>query len=124
MTCAGDKSATCGGSWALSLFVTGPASSILAALPTASNSTGAPAGWAAAGCRADNVGHQRTLTADSFTSDAMTVAMCVAHCAVRGHTLAGVEYARECYCGDAFVNGGGDDVWRPGGAHGAREAGQ
>ena len=41
MACAGDKSATCGGSWALSLFVTGPASSILAALPTASNLGGA-----------------------------------------------------------------------------------
>ena len=37
----------------------------------------------------------------------MTLAGCVAHCAARGHTIAGLEYARECYCGGAFVNGGG-----------------
>ena len=37
----------------------------------------------------------------------MTAAACIAHCDAQGQTLAGVEYARECYCGSAFVNGGG-----------------
>ena len=32
---------------------------------------------------------------------------CIAHCDALGQPLAGLEYARECYCGSAFVNGGG-----------------
>ena len=107
MSCAGAASETCGGSWALSLYTTGASTGIVSALP--SNSTSIPAGWTASGCRQDLVDHERTLTVDAFTSDAMTLAMCVEHCAVRGHTIAGVEYARECYCGSAFANGGGAD---------------
>ncbi len=72
-----------------------------------SNSTASlPAGWTAVGCRKDNVAG-RALNVDAFTSESMTIGTCVAHCATRGHTVAGVEYARECYCGSAFVNGGG-----------------
>ncbi|PIL30120.1 hypothetical protein GSI_07738 [Ganoderma sinense ZZ0214-1] len=75
--------------------------------PSNSNSTASvPAGWTAVGCRKDNVAG-RALNVDAFTSEAMTPAACVAHCAALGHTLAGLEYARECYCGSAFVNGGG-----------------
>ncbi|KAM5541687.1 hypothetical protein V8D89_004668 [Ganoderma adspersum] len=120
MACAGDKASTCGGSWALNTFSkaasvrvvsSSVAASTSAAPPSAtaapSNATASlPAGWAAAGCRKDNVGG-RTLNVDAFTSEAMTAETCVAHCAARGHTLAGVEYARECYCGSSFVNGGG-----------------
>ena len=105
MSCAGAASETCGGSWALSLYTTGASTGIVSALP--SNSTSIPAGWTASGCRQDLVDHERTLTVDAFTSDAMTLAMCDEHCAVRGHTIAGVEHARECYCGSAFANGGG-----------------
>ncbi|KAI0765890.1 hypothetical protein BD413DRAFT_637146 [Trametes elegans] len=77
-------------------------------VPSGSNSTaapGLPSGWSAAGCAADVPA--RTLNVDAFTSEQMTVGACVAHCAALGHTLAGLEYARECYCGRAFVNGGG-----------------
>ena len=49
----------------------------------------------------------RTLNVDAFTSDAMTIDACIAHCDALGQPLAGLEYARECYCGSAFVNGGG-----------------
>ena len=49
----------------------------------------------------------RTLNVDAFTSDAMTIDACIAHCDALGQPLAGLEYARECYCGAAFVNGGG-----------------
>ncbi|KAI1789216.1 WSC-domain-containing protein [Ganoderma leucocontextum] len=65
-----------------------------------------PDGWSYIGCRQDDVSG-RTLDVDAFTSDNMTIAGCIAHCASLGHPIAGVEYARECYCGSAFVNGGG-----------------
>ena len=107
MACVGDKTTTCGGSWALSLFATGAGT---AAAPPAMNSTAAISGFTAAGCRADLVGGKRTLNVDAFTSATMTLAACVAHCDARGHALAGVEYSRECYCGDAFANGGGAPI--------------
>lgn len=48
----------------------------------------------------------------SFTSSTMTVDSCVAACANRDYALAGVEYANECYCGNAFAGGstGGGSV--------------
>ncbi|RPD60379.1 WSC-domain-containing protein [Lentinus tigrinus ALCF2SS1-7] len=102
MACAGDKTATCGDNWALNAFKT---TNVAISLP--SNSTaGLPSGWTALGCRKDNVSG-RTLNVDAFTSNNMTIATCVAHCAALGHPMAGLEYARECYCGSAFVNGGG-----------------
>ncbi|TBU27996.1 WSC-domain-containing protein [Dichomitus squalens] len=125
IACAGDKTSTCGGGWALNAFkfnqvnvalpsVSAPASSSAsAAKPSASvsvpsNSTASlPSGWTAIGCRKDNV-KGRALNVDAFTSvSTMTVESCVAHCDSLGHTLAGLEYARECYCGAAFTNGGG-----------------
>ena len=105
MACVGDKTTTCGGSWALSLFATGAGT---AAAPPAMNSTAAISGFTAAGCRADLVGGKRTLNVDAYTSvQNMTVDACIAHCDALGHTMAGLEYARECYCGSSFVNGGG-----------------
>ena len=120
MACAGDKTAMCGGNWALTAFkvnninIALPSSSSVvssaAAAPTASapsNSTaGLPSGWTALGCRKDNV-NGRALNVDAYTSESMTIASCIAHCAERGHSMAGLEYARECYCGSTFVNGGG-----------------
>ena len=49
----------------------------------------------------------RTLNVGAITSDTMTVNDCVAHCDSLDLTLAGLEFARECYCGSSFVNGGG-----------------
>ena len=65
-----------------------------------------PSGWSSLGCRQDNVSG-RTLNLDAFTSETMTIDGCIAHCDAAGLPLAGLEYARECYCGSAFVNDGG-----------------
>ncbi|KAL5633213.1 hypothetical protein ACGC1H_003644 [Rhizoctonia solani] len=68
-----------------------------------------PSGWAYRSCiREPSSG--RTLTGYSFTSSSMTVDMCVSACATRGYSLAGAEYANECYCGNSFsgtATGGG-----------------
>ncbi|CAL1698953.1 unnamed protein product [Somion occarium] len=77
-------------------------SSAAAAPPVA---TGIPAGWASAGCVSDN-GH-RTLNARAMTSDSLTVAQCLNYCTKEGFSIAGIEYGRECYCGNSFKNDGG-----------------
>lgn len=59
--------------------------------------------WAYAGCAVDDYFH-RTLTGPSTSSDSMTVKTCVDFCDSSGHALAGLEYARECYCGDEYSN--------------------
>ncbi|KAK4969922.1 hypothetical protein LTR66_011603 [Elasticomyces elasticus] len=47
----------------------------------------------------------RTINAKTFANDSMTVEACGAFCA--GFTYMGVEYARECYCGNAMRAGSG-----------------
>ncbi|ELU43602.1 copper radical oxidase [Rhizoctonia solani AG-1 IA] len=68
-----------------------------------------PSGWTYKSCvREPSSG--RTLTGYSFTSSSMTVDLCVSACATRGYSLAGAEYANECYCGNSFAGaatGGG-----------------
>ncbi|KAG8752026.1 hypothetical protein FRC14_007434 [Serendipita sp. 396] len=98
MACAGDAAQTCGGPNAISIYVkdnfaytNGPAS------PLASyNEFENPR------CFRDYVG-QRIFTAGPSTgipADQMTVQKCIDGCAAAGFTAAGLEYARECYCGN------------------------
>ncbi|KAI0823488.1 WSC-domain-containing protein [Trametes gibbosa] len=88
--------------------------SVAKPVPTAagpSNSTNVadlPAGWTAVGCASDVP--QRALNVDAFTSERMTIEACVTHCSMLGHSIAGLEYSRECYCGAEFVNGGGQPL--------------
>lgn len=36
----------------------------------------------------------------------MTVELCQAACKAAGYVVVGLEYSQECWCGNAFVNGG------------------
>ncbi|WWC68300.1 uncharacterized protein I206_102224 [Kwoniella pini CBS 10737] len=45
----------------------------------------------------------RALADKTFASDNMTIEACASTCA--GYTYFGVEYARECYCGNTFQTG-------------------
>lgn len=50
------------------------------------------------------------LAGYSFTSNSMTVDLCVSTCVSHGFSIAGVEFGSECYCGNSFVgqsSGGG-----------------
>jgi hypothetical protein len=58
-------------------------------------------GWAYAGCATDDY-FTRTLTGASTSSDNMTVRTCADFCESKGFVLAGLEYARECYCGNDY----------------------
>ncbi|KAB5591986.1 fungistatic metabolite [Ceratobasidium theobromae] len=67
-----------------------------------------PQGWAYKYCAREADG--RTLTGYSFTSNSMTVDLCVSTCVSHGFSIAGVEFGSECYCGNSFVgqsSGGG-----------------
>ncbi|KAM5543664.1 hypothetical protein V8D89_002915 [Ganoderma adspersum] len=57
-----------------------------------------PGGWSAIECCVDDV-PARTLNAYAFTNDKMSIG----HCALLGHPIADVEYARECYRGGAVI---------------------
>jgi len=119
MTCSdGNK---CGGTWAISLFkkttpaapaapiATAPASTVPAPSSPAPVSSSIPSGWTSYGCVRD--ADTRALTGYFFSSDSMTLATCINTCASKGFTKAGVEYARECYCGSGdFQNGQGQII--------------
>jgi hypothetical protein len=65
-----------------------------------------PAGWNALGCYTDTQA-SRTLNTTEYLNVAMTIEVCTSACQTAGFIYAGLEYADECYCGNALQNGGG-----------------
>ncbi|KAI4190389.1 MAG: hypothetical protein L6R41_000841 [Letrouitia leprolyta] len=68
-----------------------------------------PPGWTSIGCYTDQ--NPRTLTTGMTGSvpggaAAMTVSLCTAACKSKNFLYAGLEYAQECWCGNAILNGG------------------
>ncbi|KAL4936958.1 hypothetical protein BDV06DRAFT_203905, partial [Aspergillus oleicola] len=57
--------------------------------------------WKWLGCTRDNVNGERVLDASSSSGDDMTVQKCINTCQKDGYTIAGLEYSRECYCGNS-----------------------
>lgn len=53
------------------------------------------------GCATDDY-YTRTFTGASTSSDNMTVETCIDYCKGKGYSLAGLEYARECYCDNEY----------------------
>jgi hypothetical protein len=58
--------------------------------------------WQFQGCWTEATS-TRALSANSYADDAMTLESCAAFCAA--YTYFGVEYGRECYCGNGFGEG-------------------
>ncbi|WVQ94260.1 hypothetical protein IAU59_001339 [Kwoniella sp. CBS 9459] len=107
MNCGGStltKTAVCGGSNALNLFVVPSGIASLNSDLTSSVAT-LPTGWAATSpaCISE-ASSGRALAADSFSADNMTISMCVSYCDVKGYGYAGLEYGRECYCANTLTN--------------------
>lgn len=62
----------------------------------------APAGWSYKGCFSDNL-NARALTGVTFANIGhreVTNTKCIAYCESKGFSLAGTEYAGECFCGN------------------------
>jgi hypothetical protein len=87
-TCQANPSQNCGGDDRLSVV--------------AFESTPATAAYISEGCYSDKTSN-RALTLSQFYDDAMTVEKCAAYC--KSYTLFGLEYGRECYCGNAVQGG-------------------
>jgi hypothetical protein len=80
------------------------------ASPKHLNPKGVPPGFTYTGCYTE-ASQGRALSADSYSNDNMTVESCAAYCN-GNYQYIGVEYARECYCGQYLNNG---SVAAPGG---------
>jgi hypothetical protein len=57
-------------------------------------------GWKYVACAKDIAGSARTLEGPSDNGDHTTVDTCLAFCETKGYSYAGVEWNRECYCGN------------------------
>ncbi|KAF4631378.1 hypothetical protein G7Y89_g6752 [Cudoniella acicularis] len=120
-TCPGNPYEYCGAGNRLDLYMlngTIPSTPVRAASPTSTSSTssvsisitaptatGIPAGWTYYGCYVDGL-NGRILTHGQPDNAQNTLQLCVQTCANLGYTIAGAEYAEECYCDDAIYNGG------------------
>ncbi|OAL39094.1 hypothetical protein AYO20_01412 [Fonsecaea nubica] len=62
-------------------------------------------GWSYMGCGTDNY-FNRVLTGASQSNGQMTNENCVAFCESKGFSIAGSEYADECYCGNSIPDSG------------------
>jgi iron transport multicopper oxidase len=93
MQCSGDASHMCGSSYRVQVYGAVPSFH-----PTL------PSGWSTAyACAVD--GDARIFAAAAlYKPDLNTPAVCVALCASKGYTLAGVEYADECWCDNSYSN--------------------
>ncbi|KOS19608.1 putative fungistatic metabolite [Escovopsis weberi] len=101
--CGGNATEPCGGSNRLTLFntsqITGP------------QVNPGPDGWTSQGCYSEGTTGRALATGlNGVPGDQMTVAKCTAGCQSAGFSLAGVEYAGECYCGNQISNGAKPDA--------------
>ncbi|KAI0175889.1 hypothetical protein GGR52DRAFT_334817 [Hypoxylon sp. FL1284] len=124
--CSGNSTEACGGLSRLTLFFnpynTGPKQKsnninmqhIIQPTPThlgaiaaraaapSQPSTIANYNWYGCQTEATNI---RALSLFTYADDAMTLDSCQTFCSGKGTTYFGVEYARECYCGDKLETG-------------------
>ncbi|KAK5663389.1 hypothetical protein OQA88_3817 [Cercophora sp. LCS_1] len=120
MLCNGNSSEYCGAGNRLNVYTRGElpsttASTIPSSLssaassaeptgpaPTGPSQPAAVANYEWYGCRTESTGI-RALSGATYASDTMTLESCRAFCSA--YTYFGVEYARECYCGNFFNTG-------------------
>ncbi|KAK9423053.1 putative WSC domain-containing protein [Seiridium unicorne] len=80
-----------------------PSSSSAAASPSA-NAVYTPNGASYVGC-ASEIQNGRALPLKPTSDAKMTISMCLASCSSNGYPVAGLEYGRECWCGNALDAG-------------------
>ncbi|KAF8151649.1 hypothetical protein B0H34DRAFT_801346 [Crassisporium funariophilum] len=115
MVCAGNSSEFCGGPNRLNAYnYTGTDLPVNPNPPQGGGGggpttvfpvlTGLPPHWAYNSCWIDNA-HGRIFDSDIAGSQTNTVTSCIAQCVALNFTLAGMEFADECYCGNTLVDG-------------------
>lgn len=94
--CPGTPDENCGAGNRLNVFLNGGLLDYVVTDP-------GPPGTKYLGCLTDDV-YARALSVFQASEDEMTVARCTSSCKTAGYKLAGVEYSRECFCGDSMEN--------------------
>ncbi|KAJ7186433.1 copper radical oxidase [Mycena filopes] len=114
MACAGNISEFCGGPNRLTMFnytgddlppppVGGGGGGGGGGGSATGIATDLPAPWAYVGCFVDNA-HGRVLTTEIVDTN-LTMESCVATCDAQNFTIAGGEFATQCFCGDELIDG-------------------
>ncbi|KAL8894926.1 MAG: hypothetical protein Q9207_008363 [Kuettlingeria erythrocarpa] len=93
--CTGDKDEICGGDNRLNLYTFGTGITVTPPVST-------PKGYTFDGCFTE-AARGRALTGSVYYDDSMTVEKCSAVC--KGFNLFGLEFGRECFCGNALQAG-------------------
>ena len=73
------------------------------ATSTGATSTGLPGGWAYKGCWFDNL-NGRAMSFQQTDDQSLTVESCVSVCSNTGYSVAGMEYAYQCFCDNFLRN--------------------
>ncbi|KAL0940159.1 copper radical oxidase [Colletotrichum truncatum] len=99
MLCSGNNTEYCGGPDRVNIYQSNSKAKTAGIIPS---------GWTAQGCVKDNVqGRALPMPIAVVGGPAgMTIEGCVIACLAAGYTVAGVEYAQECWCGNTIQNGG------------------
>lgn len=93
--CGGNPRVNCGGGGRMTVMSLGEPR--VAAPPAVIPTVGS---WQYEGCYQDNVQQQKTFFWQNFMEKDMTPKKCLDLCASFGYHAAGLEYGKECYCGD------------------------
>ncbi|KAH8985360.1 WSC domain-containing protein [Lactarius akahatsu] len=98
MACQGNPSEICGGPALLNLY------NFTGTYPIGASVVTTAGGWTSQGCYSDSVS-SRTLER-RVDVGSVTVESCVAACQSQSFTIAGLEYAQECWCGNEIKSPG------------------
>ncbi|KAJ7487362.1 galactose oxidase [Mycena galericulata] len=101
LPCSGNSEESCGGANRLNIFWSG-------AQPPPPPSIPASIGqWVSLGCYSDNVNGQGRALVDAVgVSGQVSLETCTTACFDAGMPFSGAEFADQCFCGPAVVNGG------------------
>ncbi|KAI8807472.1 glyoxal oxidase N-terminus-domain-containing protein [Cladochytrium replicatum] len=104
MACNGNLAQTCGSSKRLSIWSYNGATPVPAPIPSVNKTKVFAGGFTYKGCFQDNVpNYGKTLAGAKVADDTMTQDSCISFCDGKGYSFAGVEYGRECSCGNSFA---------------------
>ncbi|KAH9032999.1 WSC domain-containing protein [Lactarius pseudohatsudake] len=98
MGCQGNPSETCGGPALLNLY------NFTGTYPIGASVVPAVDGWTSRGCHSDTVS-SRTLE-QRIDVGSVTAESCVNVCQSQSFSIAGLEYAQECWCGNEIKSPG------------------
>lgn len=102
MGCSANATEACGGPNRLSTYYANKAG------PKGPYTNPGPSPWVSEGCYTEGTSGRILPNAVNVAGGGanMSIALCTSACHAAGYSLAGAEYAGECYCGNYLANGG------------------